>query len=389
MGIEKQNTEPRENEKSENAQNLPENLSGEELLAELGEIKSKYALYNLGEKILGKLFVRDFSENGGKLAGKINFLGNKNFEKWIGLKHLIPAGYAFVKVKSPGGAEIAGECAPNGSFYSNGEYISIWEGYSFESYKKAPLQAAENENPPAKKNLAKEIDPNKEVTGKEYAKNTQIKSPEKLLSLPEVNLSETLFLGDSLTVGMKLTKRIDGAQILAIGGKQTVWMLRQFEDYITKMKNGNAPKVKRIVVRGGINDIASGVDIEKIKLNLGRIYRLARGNGISVVACTHHEWDTSAFLNRFEQRWKRPHKYESKLGSPEKAAAYLSQLTADLNQWILSQTEADVSGVADIDAFVKNETKKGKKMLSSDGLHLSPTGSRITTKFIKQIGRIV
>jgi len=124
-------------------------------------------------------------------------------------------------------------------------------------------------------------------------------------------IGKTVFIGDSLTAGMKAARGIDGAQECFKGGMQTGWMRGTF--LAAYFENGSKPAklkpefagLKKIVVLGGVNDISSLKSVEEIKRNLSAIYTAAKEAGLQVVACTIPDWDTKKAVESFEKTFSR------------------------------------------------------------------------------------
>lgn len=329
---------------------------------------SRETVYALGEEKLRDLVMHDTTEDlkskPEKISGKIAFF-NKNFELWIGLKHLLPDEYKFALITKPNGEQVRGERQNDGSFYENGNYVAIWDGYSFEAYINRPADWPKQTSA--------------EATAPQSPQPTPVSSEhrEKPGELEKVPIEQTAFFGDSLTVGMQVTHSLNGGLVRAKGGRQTSAILEEFKCFIAERRAGSHSQIKRVVVLGGVNDIASGKTLAQITRNLAEIYRLARENGLTVVGVTHHKWDTEAFLKRFEQRWRKPHKY---------TAIQLTEMTANLNAWI--RQAARVDQVADAETEFDNQQRTGAKMLGSDGLHPSGRGTRILAETIKREGQI-
>lgn len=302
-------------------------------------------LYALGQEKLRAYFVKDWKTDGDKILGTFHFHGNRNFEKWIGLKNLIPGEYTTVKVQAPDGKIWEGKRGTNGSFYdTNGKYIAIWEGYQFEASKKSPAAA-----------------PSETAAAEAVREN-------KLLS--QVALGETVFVGDSLTVGMQTA--LNGASFVAKGGRQTGWMLGQFRNFLRERQSGKYSGVKRVVIFGGVNDIASGKTPAQIQNNLSAMYREAKAAGLDVVACTIPKWDTDAFVARHGKRTLD--------------AAILRERTEIVNIWIHNQIGLS-EGPSKI-AYLDREMDTGRYKRARDGLHLTGKASRAMAKFIAKEGNI-
>lgn len=306
----------------------------------VSDVMPRQNLYALGQEKLRAYFVKGWQTDGDKISGEFHFHGNRNFEKWIGLKNLIPGEYTVVKIRSPDGKILEGKRGANGSFYdTNGKYIAIWEGYTFEASKKSPVAK-----------------PSETATAEVVRENK---------SLSQLALAETVFVGDSLTVGMQTALR--GANFVAESGKQTGWMLSQFRNFLRERQTGKYSGVKRVVIFGGVNDIASRKTPAQIQKNLSAMYREAKAAGLDVVACTIPKWDTDAFTARH--------------GKGTVDAAVLRERTEIVNIWIRNQIGLHVADLyREIDA---DRYKRAK-----DGLHFTGNASKAMAKFIAKEGNI-
>lgn len=336
---------------------LPEQ-SHQKLNKLMTTILPREKLYELGCEKLQKMFVKDFATDNIKetISGKLAFHGNTDFEKWVGLKHIIPPEYKYVEVTPPNGEVIkSAERRDNGSFYdAKGQYIPVWEEYSFTAYAEKPV-----ETPPSPAVLT--------------PTETTNESGDKL---PEVSSKQTIFVGDSISVGM--SQYLEGAELIAKGGKQTAWMLESFLRFIEEKKSGQHPDVKRVVVYGGINDIASLKTPEQIEKNLTKLYQAAHEAGLTVVACTMHKWDTQAFIERYGKR---------KGISYPLSATELDDRKDELNKWILAQKGGLVDEVVNFQTEMGNVDDKTFKR-GGDKLHLSPEGYKQTVQLIRSRANI-
>lgn len=123
-------------------------------------------------------------------------------------------------------------------------------------------------------------------------------------------------LGDSITAsGCSYADKIDADKV-ALQNMQTSWMYNQ-------IKVLNLKGYKYLTILGGVNDIASGTNLETTKNNLKSIYKKAHADGLKVVAITLNPW-----------------RYPS--WTPTK-----HQLTLDLNTWIRNKGENNIDIVVD------------------------------------------
>ncbi len=93
--------------------------------------------------------------------------------------------------------------------------------------------------------------------------------------------NEVALLGDSLTVGWgkEFVKACGDEPInYAVEGATTEDMLAQVSSI--------SPTVRTLIILGGTNDIANGIDVTEVENNLEAIYQLATDQGITVIAVT-------------------------------------------------------------------------------------------------------
>jgi hypothetical protein len=342
---------PRESAEREPAEKTP-------LDRALEYASTRESLYALGEENLRKAFVPNYTTAGdGSASGKLAFRGNKNHEKWIGLKHIIPSEYTSVTVTTPAGEVIEGTRGQNGSFYdAEGRYVAVWEGHSFKALAK-PVES----RPPQPEPSA-QTPPSLDRTS------------ENPSALAEIPISETVFVGDSLSVGMlhpdvralsgshgynqiKRDKRGNIVEIgAASGGKQTGFMLGRMRGEI---ENWQRAGVKRVVIFGGVNDIGSRKTSEQVQKNLQAMYRLAHEHGMTVIACTIPDWNPL-----------RSAKNNAEL------AALMTQRTSKLNRWIVAQRGSGIDGPDSVVDLYAETADRGQFPRSPDQLHFAWKGSR-------------
>ncbi len=195
--------------------------------------------------------------------------------------------------------------------------------------------------------------------------------------LEPVSLSESVFIGDSLTVGMK--PFIEGAYSLYKGAKQTGWMLAQFLNFLKEKREGLHPNAKRIVVMGGFNDISSTKGAAHVIKNLQAMFAAAKQAGLEVVACTIPNWHEKKLHAIWVERWKNRGWGKVKgvyPYSPEELAAQ----TVEINNWIIKQQGGLVDMVVDV---------HGQRFeMSGDGVHRTRKGYRDMANFLKEKANI-
>ncbi len=225
-------------------------------------------------------------------------------------------------------------------------------------------------------------------------------------TLPETPISKTLFVGDSLTVGMEAVGGINGSlrpekydhkvvidkktgkprdvwKGIAIGGQQTTAMLnavKHAED-AHELEGG-----ERMVVWGGVNDIASARSPEAIIKTLTEIYTLAGKHNMSIVACTISPWQpTEKTMKSFNARWmknlNKPYPY---------TAEQLVQNIEKVNTWIRTQAATTVPGkqfsVVDLNTEVATKPKEYPQI--SDNLHFTVEASKKIAAYIRSRANI-
>lgn len=188
--------------------------------------------------------------------------------------------------------------------------------------------------------------------GKGLSKNDKVDCSKKFL-----------FVGDSLTALdqsyadqlKQVCPNISISKIAKVGEK-TDWMLSQLQAEL------NSNKYDVISIWGGVNDIYATNSVSNAKGNLSQIYAMAKGSGAKVVALT--VIPTATYTASTSQT---------------------TELTDDLNKWILSNNSLD----AVIDAnSILNDGNDGTKSeyLQADTLHINSTGhSFIMRDFVDKI----
>ncbi|MCX6735029.1 MAG: hypothetical protein NTZ25_03920 [Candidatus Peregrinibacteria bacterium] len=170
-----------------------------------------------------------------------------------------------------------------------------------------------------------------------------------------VKISETVFVGDSLTFLME--PNLKGADKVAKGGMQTGWMVKNFNNFLAEKKNGMHSNIKRVSILGGFNDLTSLKSISSIKANLTSMYEAAKKADLTVVACTIPEWDYESGRKTFQRTFE---KHEWSGGNYPLSVAELELKTKELNEWIKSQAG---SGIKVVDLFTEmhdlNKYKRG------------------------------
>ncbi len=191
--------------------------------------------------------------------------------------------------------------------------------------------------------------------------------PENNNVLPETNIHSWLFVGDSLTVGMKSTGALNGSiepkkyrdennklQGISIGGKQSPAMLGALNH---AEQNNEIADGKGMVVWAGINDIGSARSTKQIIATLTQIYKFAEQKNMTVVACTMPDWRPSeATLKEYDRRWK-----EKGMGKyPFTADETVARIHV-VNDWIRNNAQKVVPNtklhVVDLNAELRRNPK--------------------------------
>jgi len=219
-----------------------------------------------------------------------------------------------------------------------------------------------------------------EISGELLEENTSGNAAgnESRESLSNTSIKDTVFIGDSLAVGIK--GNLSTATHLSKGGQQTSWMLQQLKTFLRARKSGKYQNIKEMVMLGGINDLASTKSVAQITSNLSQIYQLAKNAGIKIVACTVPKWDTKKFIKRIKPLWKK--KGWGKNGEYTLTAIELDERTIKLNNWIRSHAPhtADLyTAMADFNKYPR----------AKDGLHMTGSSYGKMAQIIKTSGKIV
>lgn len=198
------------------------------------------------------------------------------------------------------------------------------------------------------------------------------------VDLGTVKISETVFVGDSLTFLMEPS--LKGATKVAKGAMQTGWMVKNFNKFLAEKKSGMHSNIKRVSILGGFNDLTSLKSISSIKANLTTMYESAKSAGLTVVACTIPEWDYESGRKLFQRDFAK-HGWSG--GNYPLSAAELESRTKELNEWIKSQAGPSVK-VVDLFAEMhdRNKYKRG------DFVHLYGKYAANMAALIKEKGGI-
>ncbi len=234
------------------------------------------------------------------------------------------------------------------------------------------------------------------------------KKPEvvdKHVDLPTVKTSETVFVGDSLTVGMAQAGMLNGCINLYKGASSTNSRLPVLKRFL--QENASAIKsglLKRVVITLGTNDITNcRGKKDAITAIIGRIFEmetLLTSKGLDVVLNTIPYSDLSKRLNG----WKNVHgdKYfndlqssvtADELGLLRKTSGSNNQALAlailkfkveKVNEFIKSRAGSKVKV---IDLYTETLDQQ-KYPLSTDGLHFTSSGYKAMAALIKNKGNI-
>lgn len=238
---------------------------------------------------------------------------------------------------------------------------------------------------------------------------------QETLQLPEAAIQKTVFIGDSLTVGMINVGGIKNSQIppheiqeyrdtkgrkrtreigTAVSGQGTGAMLIALEH---AKNNNELTNTQRIVIFGGVNDLASGRSIKTITDNLQAMYTIARENGISLVICTISQWDPEVFIRNWNAGAEKKHTEKIKNGEIAEgtppplyplSAEELNRRTTAVNAWICKQKQEQAYpslqvvdlNVATLDSQQFPRTK--------DSIHFSKDGYNNLAAYILEQGNI-
>lgn len=350
-----------------------------------GEILTDKELYKLGKSTLRETFVDNLKESSGVFEGTFNPRNNANFEVSIRLKHLVPPKYKYIEVKTADGQLLKGtrrgETSENGdlrdmedkeigSFYTaEGTYIPIWKADNFKAMVSPPPSDLPLQAPaPAPRHAASP------PTAAEARPAATVERRETAGPLPETSEGETWFVGDSLSVGylgygglfkmknippdeIKRTKMGITKISSAVGGRLTGPMLTDMRERLSEQRS----RVKKVVIFGGVNDLASGRTPEQIITNLNVMCGLARQAGLKVVICTIPSWDTEKYATK-----SRP----DFCGPRHLTGEKLAQRTDAVNAWIRQQAAAGaVDGLVDLNASMGRFDTKEAGYQRSDDIH--------------------
>ncbi len=94
----------------------------------------------------------------------------------------------------------------------------------------------------------------------------------------------TIFAGDSITVGLSPFVKVNGTKkVIAEGGRPTSWLLQQIRQ---AADSGGLNGFQNLVVLIGTNDIGGGRSVEALVHDILTIWSIARAHGLRVYAQT-------------------------------------------------------------------------------------------------------
>lgn len=175
---------------------------------------------------------------------------------------------------------------------------------------------------------------------------------------PQPDNARAVFLGDSITDGWRLNEYFPERDFInrGISGQITSEMLGRMQSDVIELKPA------ALVVLGGTNDLARGVNLTTIEDNLAMIATLAKANGMKVILASVlpiHDYnkDQDPRFERTKQRRPRD--------------------ILELNTWIRGYCAREGHLYLDYFAAVADQSGYLKKELADDGLHPNSAGYRI------------
>lgn len=193
-------------------------------------------------------------------------------------------------------------------------------------------------------------------------------------------ISETVFIGDSLTVGMARAGGINGAIKLYKGGSSSYTRLKALNEFLASNKQAiDEKRIKKVVIAIGTNDITNfrgRLDtVEAIIGRLNSMFNNVRDAGLSLVVCTI----PYSVLSKRLAGWQKVHgsKYPYDL-------AALEQRVDQVNDFIRSQAGGNIK-VVDLYEATKDQSVYA---LGGDGLHHTSRGAAALARKIRDDGEI-
>ncbi len=180
---------------------------------------------------------------------------------------------------------------------------------------------------------------------------------------PQPGRPRVVFLGDSITDGWRLNEYFPESDFInrGIGGQITGQMLGRMKADVIDLKP------RAVVILGGTNDIARGVELTTIQNNLTMMAELAKAHRIKVILASLlpvHDYHKDR-NPRFERTRQRP---------PQKIL--------ELNDWIRNYCRRERHTYLDYYSAMVDGNGYLKKELSDDGLHPNAAGYRVMAPLV-------
>ncbi len=97
----------------------------------------------------------------------------------------------------------------------------------------------------------------------------------------------TLFLGDSITVGLPPYVKVDGAKTyISLGGQTSTWLLDQVKKAEAAGKLDGSSRPVNAVMLIGTNDVGGGLSYQQSVANIVATWTILKAHGIRVIAQT-------------------------------------------------------------------------------------------------------
>ncbi|HBB02722.1 MAG: hypothetical protein US89_C0015G0017 [Candidatus Peregrinibacteria bacterium GW2011_GWF2_38_29] len=214
-------------------------------------------------------------------------------------------------------------------------------------------------------------------------------------SAGEIPMSQTAFVGDSITEGMELSGALGAAGKFGIGGQNTDQMLKRFKGNVIGSDPAN-PKFKKVVFMGGVNDTFNFKEPDYVIRNIQKMLQIAKASGVKVDLCTIAPW--GKFIDNFN--YSGNEFYSGLINSGKytenQIKAILKARTVELNGKIraLSANPEYASFVKVVDTNASMADKDNPDYLQAkyakggDGLHPTGSGPRDMVSVIRQEGGI-
>ncbi|KKQ70446.1 MAG: hypothetical protein US92_C0009G0021 [Candidatus Peregrinibacteria bacterium GW2011_GWA2_38_36] len=212
----------------------------------------------------------------------------------------------------------------------------------------------------------------------------------------ETPISQTAFVGDSITKGMENSGALRGTTgTFGIVAQNTDQMLKRFKGEVIGNNPAN-PKFKKVVFMGGVNDTFNFKEPDYVIRNIQKILQIAKASGVKVELCTIAPW--GKFIDNFNYSGNQFYSGLIRSGkyTKDQIKSILKARTVELNGKIralgANPEFTSFVKVVDTNSFMADNSNpdymQAKYAKGGDGIHPIGRGPKDMAEYIKQEGGI-